>query len=127
MSSLFFPRRMPFKDGMLFLQHVHRSADPTEDEAAVSMVGADMSFSPHHLLAAKFTTPETSANSWRVLGLSAALSLTCLLLVFYVLKLIWHRFRAHNVDFDGLLQKSPTDWSAIEETALIDEDFYSTP
>ncbi|KAI6186723.1 hypothetical protein M3Y98_00163500 [Aphelenchoides besseyi] len=97
MSSLFYPRKMPFKDEMLFVHPVQRSGVDFDPNSYQIMVGPDMTFNTHQILASKFKT------------------------------LIWQRFRAQTTHFDGLVQESPTFWSEIEETALIDEDFSSTP
>ncbi|KAI6213680.1 hypothetical protein M3Y94_00179800 [Aphelenchoides besseyi] len=127
MSSLFYPRKMPFKEEMLFVHPVQRSGVDFDPNSYQIMVGPDMTFNTHQILASKFKTPDNGATSWRVFALSSALSFTFLLLIFFVLKLIWQRFRAQTTHFDGLVQESPTFWSEIEETALIDEDFSSTP
>ncbi|KAI6170368.1 hypothetical protein M3Y97_00046100 [Aphelenchoides bicaudatus] len=115
---MLFPGRVPYtKNQFQFFRPTTRLS-PLVDKQDAYYSSPELNFSPHHLLYSQIKAPDDSnINSWRIVGLSTVLSLTCLLIVFYVLKMIWTRFRTPNHELDNLIE-SPTEWSNVEETDL---------
>ncbi|CAD5230064.1 unnamed protein product [Bursaphelenchus xylophilus] len=87
-------------------------------DADLLLTGGDFASSPHRMLYTQIraddATPEI--NSWRILGLSVVLSLTCMLFIFYVLKLIWTKFGVNPSEAEDLIPESPSEETLIEET-----------
>ncbi|CAD5226392.1 unnamed protein product [Bursaphelenchus okinawaensis] len=89
-------------------------------DADFLLTGGDLATSPHRMLYTQIRGDRTGPqlSSWRMFGLSVVLSLTCLLFIFYVIKLIWSRFGVNPNESEELLPESPSEQTLVEETDL---------